>query len=196
MRRPFAFTTIALLGASIVLAVTGAAAKFHMLAAGSYPPNSRVPITTTELNTYVNAEVHNLIGPGIRNVRIETDAGNIARGHADIDFMKVRQAVDAEKPNWLLQQLLAGERPVDITIRVTSGHGMARVDVLRVVISGVVAEGRTLDILISTFLLPTFPDAKIGKEFALDYNIDRLEIVPRKVIVVLKNQPFRAAQSR
>jgi hypothetical protein len=155
--------TLLLLVTTLALAAIGAAEKFHRLAIGAYPPNSRVTITTTEFNSYLDAEIQNLIGPGIRNARVETLAGNIARGHADIDFLKVRQATGGEQPNWILQQLLAGERPVDITIHVTSGHGKARVDVLRVSVSGMVAEGRTLDTLITNFLLPTFPDAKIGK---------------------------------
>jgi hypothetical protein len=171
--------------AVVALATGGAAAKFHALAIGAYPPGSRVPITTREFNSYLQAEMPNFIGPGARNARVETDAGNIARGYVDIDFLKVRQA-HGDRPNWLMSQLLAGERPVEITVRITSGSGKCRVDVLRVAVSGVVAEGRTLDFLISTFVLPTFPDVKIGQDFALDYNIERLEIRPGVVTVVLR----------
>jgi hypothetical protein len=174
--------------AAVALAApTGAAAKFHALAIGAYPPGSRVPISMRELNAYLAAEIPSLIGPGVRHVRIETASGNMVRGTADIDFLKVRQA-HGEKPNWLMSQLLEGERPVEITVRLTSSHGMARVDVLKVAISGVVAEGRTLDFLIDNFVVPTFPDVKIGKDFRLDYNIDRLEILPGQAVVVLRSR--------
>ena len=188
---------VALALAALVLtaAPTGAAAKFHALAMGLYPPGTRVSITTRELNTYLQSEIPLLIGPGVRNARVETDAGNIARGDLDIDFLKVRQA-HGERPGWLLSQLLAGERPVTITVRITSAHGKARVDVLKVAVSGVVAEGRTLDFLITNFVLPTFPDVRIGQDFPLDYNIDHLEIRPGVAWVVLGSQPFRAAQPR
>ena len=182
--------------AAIGAALSGAALKFHGLAVGAYPPGSRVVITTAEFNRYLDAEIPNLIGPGIRNARVETSEGGVVRGTADIDFLKVRQATGGEKPSWLLQTLLSGERPVEITVRVTSGHGMARVDVVRVVVSGVAAEGRTLELLISNVLLPTFPDAKVGKEFAMDYGIDHLEVAPGSVTVVRNHQPFRAAQAR
>jgi hypothetical protein len=182
--------------AGLGAALTGAALKFHKLAVGAYPPGSRVVVTTAEFNRYLDAEIPNLIGPGVRNARVETSDGGVVRGTADIDFLKVRQATGGEKPSWLLQALLSGERPVEITVRVTSGHGMARVDVVRVVVSGVVAEGRTLELLISNVLLPTFPDAKVGKEFALDYGIERLEIAPGACTVVRNSQPFRAAQPR
>jgi hypothetical protein len=167
--------------------VTSAGAKFHGLAIGAYPPGSRVAVTNREFNVYLQSEIPFVIGPGVRNARVETDAGNIARGYLDIDFLKVRQA-RGEKPSWLMTQLLAGERPVAITVRVTSSAGKCRVDVLRVVVSGVVAEGRTLDFLIHNFLLPNFPDAKIGQDFSLDYNIDRLEILPGAVTVVLRRR--------
>jgi hypothetical protein len=160
--------------------------KFHALALGAYPRGSRVPISMREFNPYLATEIPSIIGPGVRNARVETESGNIARGTADIDFLKVRQAY-GEKPNWLMSQLLAGERPVAITVRITSAHGKARVDVLKVAISGVVAEGRTLDFLIANFVVPTFPDVKVSQEFPLDYNIDHLEIRPGQVVVVLRS---------
>ena len=166
-------------------AVTGARAKFHALAIGAYPRGSRVPITMRELNDYLAAEIPVMIGPGVRHVRIETATGNIVRGTADIDFLKVRQA-QGEKPGWLLSQILDGERPVAITVRLTSAHGTARVDVLKVEISGAVAEGKTLDFLISHFVVPTFPDIKIGKTFIMAYNIDQIEIQPNQAVVVLR----------
>jgi len=175
----------ALLACAALATVPGAGAKFHALAVGAYPRGSRVTVGNAEFNAYLATEVPHMIGPGVRNARVETAAGDIVRGTADIDFLKVRQA-HGEAPGWLLSQLLSGERPVAITVRVTSGNRKARVDVLKVAISGVVAEGRTLDFLISNFVVPTFPEVKVGKEFALDYNIDRLEVFPGKVIVVVR----------
>lgn len=166
-------------------ALTDAAAKFHRLALGAYPPGARVAITTAEFNAYLRAEIPVLIGPGVRNARVETESGGIVRGYVDIDFLKVRQA-QGEKPGWLMSQLLGGERPVEITVRITSGRGKARADVLKVAVSGIVAEGRTLDFLIEHFVLPNFPQVKIGQNFAMDYNIDRLDVRPGVVDVVLR----------
>jgi SH3-like domain-containing protein len=175
----------AILASALALASSGAAAKFHALAIGAYPRGSRVPISNAEFNAYLASEIPIMIGPGVRHTHVETASGGIVRGTADIDFLKVRQA-HGEQPGWLMAQLLSGERPVAITVRVTSGNGKARVDVLKVAISGVVAEGRTLDFLISNFVVPTFPDVKVGTDFALDYHLDRLEILPGQVIVVVR----------
>jgi hypothetical protein len=173
--------------AVVALAATGAGAKFHLLAIGAYPPGARVPISSAEFNSYLQSEIPVIIGPGVRNARVEMAAGNIVRGYADIDFLKVRQAY-GEKPNWLMSELLAGERPVAITVRITSGDGKCRVNVLKVAVSGVVAEGQTLEFLIRHFVLPTFPDAKIERDFELGYRIDRLEIRPGAAVVVLRGR--------
>jgi hypothetical protein len=181
------FLALGCAAAVVGLAAIGAAAKFHLLAIGAYPPGSRIAISMPEFNAYLRTEIPQIIGPGVRNARVETDAGNIARGYVQIDFLKVRQA-HGETPNWLVSQLLAGERPVEITVHVTSGGGKCRVDVLRVAVSGVVAEGRTLEFLIQNFVRPTFPDVKIGQDFAMDYNVDRLEIRPGVVTVVVRSK--------
>jgi hypothetical protein len=158
--------------------------KFHALQIDAYPKGARIPFTDREFNTYLQSAIPTFIGPGIRNARIEMDAGGIVRGYADIDFLKLRQA-EGEKPGWLMSQLLAGERPVAITVRLTSGHGKARVDVQRVAVSSLAIEGHALDMLISTFVLPSFPDVKVGKDFALAYHIDHFEFRPGLVTVVL-----------
>jgi hypothetical protein len=159
--------------------------KFHKMEVGAYAPGSRVPIYLRDLNPYLNSIIQLSVPAGLRNVRLETGTNNIIRGTADIDFVKIRQA-RGEAPSWLMSQLMGGERPVEITARLTSAHGVAKVDVLKVSISGVVAEGRMLDFLITTFVVPNFPDAKIGTDFRLDYNIDHFYVQPGVVTVVLK----------
>lgn len=168
----------------LAVALTSAGAKFHSIAEGAYPPGSRVTFTQREINTYVQAEMETAIGPGVRNGHIEIGAGNIVRGTLDIDFLKVRQA-HGDPPGWMLSQLLAGERPVAITARVTSSNGHARVDLVRVEISKVAAEGRTLDFLIENFVLPTFPEIIVDRDFQLGFGIDRIELRPGVAIVVL-----------
>ena len=89
------------------------------------------------------------------------------------------------RPGWLMAWLLEGERPVQVTVRITSGTGEATVDVERVDVSGVTIRGSALDFLISNFLLPYYPEAKIGKPFELGHRIDRLDIQPSGVNVVI-----------
>ena len=85
-----------------------------------------------------------------------------------------------------MRQLLQGEHPVTVTAHIDSGGGRATVDVQRVEVSGVVIEGRMLDYLIQNYLLPYYPDAKVGQPFELSHRIDRLDVQPARVDVILK----------
>jgi hypothetical protein len=180
-----AVSLMAILALYAAASAADVAAKFRDISIGAYPPGSRISFTTRDLNAYIDEQIPSVIGPGVRNARVETGSVNIVRGYLDIDFLKVRQA-HGDKPNWLMSELLAGERPVAITARISSGQGRCRVDVLSVTVSGIVVEGRTLDFLIHNFVLPTFPSVKIAREFELDYHIDHMEIAPGVVTVVLQ----------
>lgn len=143
-------------------------------------PGSRVTMTRAEWNAWVadGAPV------GVTHVRIDLGTNRIT-AFANVDFLKVDRA-SGDAPNWLLSRLLEGDRPVTVTARIQSGKGRVRVDVERVQISGVALEGKALDFLIQAYVLPTYPDAKVGQWIPLSHRMDRIEIDPRTVTVVLK----------
>jgi hypothetical protein len=85
-----------------------------------------------------------------------------------------------------MSKLLEGERPVSVTARIRSAGGRATVDIQRVEISGITIDGRTLDFLIENFLLPMYPSAAISRPFEMGYGIDRLDVSPAAVAVLLK----------
>jgi hypothetical protein len=74
---------------------------------------------------------------------------------------------------------------VSVTARIRSAGGRATVDLQRVEISGVAIDGRTLDFLVENILLPLYPDAVVGRPFVLGHRIERLEIGPAAVGVVI-----------
>jgi len=157
--------------------------KFELIESEKLRPGSRVTLSPSELNAYVANELAESAVQGVRNPRVELGEGS-ASGAALIDFLKLRQAT-GNQPGWLMSKLLAGEKPVRVTARVRSGAGRATVDVERVEISGVVIDGKTLDYLIQNFLLPQFPEAKVGQPFQLAHRVDRLEVKPNAVGVVV-----------
>ena len=85
-----------------------------------------------------------------------------------------------------MSKLLDGERPVEVTAHIRSGGGRATVDVESVKVSGVTIEGRVLDFLIHNYLLPNYPDAKVGQPFELSHGIDRLDVKPALVDVLIR----------
>jgi hypothetical protein len=153
--------------------------KIEQLEGEKLKAGSRVTFTAVEIEAWAAREVPD----GVRNPKLELQPG-IAKGNALIDFGKLRRA-QGYQPGWLMSKLLDGERPVSVTARIRSGGGKATVDVQSVEISGLTIDGKTLDFLIQNFLLAMYPDAVVGKPFELRHRIDRLEIQPASVGVVI-----------
>ncbi len=154
--------------------------KFESIESDRLRPGTRVILSPRELEAWVAQKAPD----GVRNPHLEFQSGAQATGAALIDFGRVRRA-QGHPPGWLMSMLLNGERPVAVTARIRSGEGRAIVDVERVEISGVVIDGATLDFLIRDFLLPLYPNAAVGQPFELGHHIDRLDLQPNAVSVVI-----------
>jgi hypothetical protein len=176
------YVTLAL--ASVALATVGdyasAKRKFDLIDSDRSSPGTRVELTANELNAYIEHEVP----VGVHHPKLEVISPGVTTGTAMIDFGQVRRA-QGYSPGWLMSKLLDGERPVSVTARITSAHGRATVDVQQVVISGVEIDGKTLDFIIRNFLLAMYPDAAVGRPFELGHRIERLDIQPAAVAVII-----------
>lgn len=157
--------------------------KLDAIESGRAKPGSVIVFTPAELNAWAQTRVPQMVD-GISNPRIELGT-NIATGSALVDFLKMRQA-EGIATNPVLAALIEGERPLKVSVRVESGGGHCTVHLLRVEISGIAATGPVLDLLVSAFFRPLFPDAKIGQPFELGDNIDRLDVRPSGVRVAIK----------
>lgn len=172
-------------GASLAAAAyndyASAKQKFDSIEAGRLRSGARVILSFPELNAWASKEVP----AGVRNPQLSVAARDLATGAALIDFGKLERSA-GRQPGWLLSKLLDGERPVTVTARIRSAAGLATVDIQRVEISGLVIDGSALDFLIQNFLIPMYPAAAIGKPFELGHRIDRLDVSPSAVAVLLK----------
>ncbi len=180
--RVYRLVPVLLLSAGLVVAFddyVSARQKFDQIEAGRLRSGSRVTLTPREIDAWVAHEAPD----GVRNPRLELQSG-LATGRAMIDFGKVRRS-QGRPPGWLMSKLLDGERPVTVTASIRSANGQATVDVQRVEISGVAIDGGTLDFLIQNVLLPLYPDAAVGRPFQLGHRIDRLDVQPGAVGVVI-----------
>jgi hypothetical protein len=186
MRRfwPLAFLFLPLLVHSARSDYASCQRKFEVIENDRLKAGSRVTLSQRELNAYVEQELPKVVPQGVREPKLELGAGK-ATGSALIDFVKL-QSAQGKPPGWLMRQLLQGEHPVTVTARIDSAGGRATVNVQSVEIAGITIEGRMLDYLIHNYLLPYYPDAKVGEPFELSHNIDRLEVAPARVDVILK----------
>jgi hypothetical protein len=178
------------LGLAIALAPVGAVSaydfysavlqKFNLISSDRLLAGARIDFSPAELNAYAQHEVP----PGVRNPKLQLAGRGEVTGSAMVDFGKVRRA-QGDQPGWLMSKLLDGERPVSVTVRIGSSGGTAKVDVLRVDVSGIEIDGKVLDFLIQNVLLPLYPNAMVGRTFDLSHRIDRLEVSPAGVSVVI-----------
>ena len=148
------------------------------------PRGSVTVFTPREINAWAEEEVPKTVPRGLRQPRVEL-GWNSATGYALCDFLAMQQG-HGQPPNWFLSRLIEGERPVTVSVGIQSAAGQATVSLRRVEISGVAATGTALDFLVKTFFLPLYPDAQIDRPFRLDYDIDRLEVRPDGVRVILR----------
>lgn len=180
---------VALAGLSLAMACAAdplyesAKRKIDMVQEDRARPGSHVWLSLAELNAYGRKAALDVAPQGLRNPRLELGNG-AAAGSALIDFLKVRQ-IKGPAPNPLLAWFLSGERPVRAEARIESGGGRATVHLQKVTVSWMTAQGAVLDFLIENFLLPFYPDAKIGTPFELKHNVERFEISPAGVNVII-----------
>jgi hypothetical protein len=108
----------------------------------------------------------------------------VAAGTAIVDFGEIRRG-QGKPPGWLLSKLLDGQRPVSVTARIASARGQATVTVERVEINGVSIDGKALDFLIESFVVPLYPTAAVDRPFQLGDRIERLDVQPSGVGVLI-----------
>ena len=149
--------------------------KFREIETRQAKPGSRIPISSQEINAYVETELPLVAPKGVRKPHVHLAGNNTATGSALVDFIQLRSA-QGKPTSWLLRKLLEGEKEVKVTTRVTSGNGTATVDVERVEVGGLPIQGAALDFLINNYLVPNYPDAKIGRPFKLHQRVDRIEV--------------------
>jgi len=157
--------------------------KFSLIEHDRLRPGSRVVLTPQELNAYARREVAEVAPDGVRDPKLELGPGT-ATATAFIDFGKLRRAA-GKPPGRIMAYLIDGERPVTITANIRSSGGTATVDVQSVEISGVTIEGRMLDYLIRNYLMQAYPKAKVGQPFELGHHIEKLDVQPDAVGVLI-----------
>jgi hypothetical protein len=162
----------------------GVSKKLDLIQSGQAKPGAVFRFTPAELNAWVRVKAPSVITDGFRQPQLVLGNGE-ATATALIDFLKVRHANGIET-NWLIAQLIQGEKLVKARASIQSAHGRATVHVVRVEVGGLAVTGAALDFLVQNFFLPFYPEAKIDEPFDLAGNVDRIEITPAEARVYIR----------
>ena len=157
--------------------------KIDLIQQNRVARGSTVTIGRDELNLYVRNYVARTFRQGVRGVRVDLGYNRVAAS-AYIDFPALRRSI-GQPLGRIMTMLLAGERRVEVEARIRSGGGKAQVDIERVRVSNLSITGAALDYLIRNFLLPYYPNAAVGRPFPLDHGVERLEVRPTDIRVVV-----------
>jgi hypothetical protein len=167
-------------GGATVDELRSATQKVDAIKSDRLRAGTRVDLSLAELNAWVRSQAP----AGVRDTELRIDSAGVATGSGIVDLAKVSRSQGFD-PGWLLSRLLEGERPVKVTARIHSANGSARVDVERAEIGGLEIDGKTLELLIQYVLLRVYPNATVGQSFELGHHIERLDIQPAMVAVVI-----------
>jgi hypothetical protein len=157
--------------------------KLNLLETGQAKPGSVIVFTPEDIRAWLQTRIPQMFD-GIRDPQIRLGMATLT-GSAFIDFVKVRQS-EGDSTNPVIAKLIEGERPVKVSVRVESARGQATVHVAQVEISDLAITGSVLDFMIKAIFLPLFPNAHINEPFELKDNIERIEIRPSGIRVIVK----------
>jgi hypothetical protein len=157
--------------------------KLDSISDGKLKPGAVVTLSLREINAWIHEKAVKAFPEGIRNEHIDLGPGT-ADGNALVDLTKISKAKNSVNP--LIARLIEGERPLRVAIRIESANGRATVFLTHVELSGVAIDGSILDFLIKHFVQPRYPDIKINEPIDLDFNIERIEIQPSGVRILIK----------
>lgn len=143
----------------------------------------RIQMPQRELAAYLRAQADAIAPKAVHNTKVEPfeGGGNVS---ANVNFLELNKARGGQS-NWMMEKMLDGERLVKVTVHVQTEHGKARVNVDRVEVGGAAIQGAPLDYLIEHYVRPQFPNAKVDQWFTMDHRIDRIEIHPAGVTVII-----------
>ena len=147
-------------------------------------PGSTVSFSVAEANAYAREEARKEVGDGVRNTKVWFGNGT-ASGSATIDFVKV-QTARGKPPGMLMRLMLEGEKDVQVTVRVESRARQAKIDVDEVYINGLGIPKSAVNMLIEYYVMPRYPEAKIGQWFELRHRVDSIGVTPAGVALKFK----------
>jgi len=181
--RKIVHCAVGLAFASVIYASDSLEEKF-LEVQDRYENGSEAPkdfeIDETEANVYLRQEGGQQLPEGVESPWIKFD-DSLAVVGATLDL----DALEDELPDSMIFQLLSGRVPVELTARLNGDAGIGKLDVERVVLSGVELPPELIASLVdgrdtSGFLPPGF---RIGQAFTLPFDLESIRLTRGAAVV-------------
>ncbi len=140
---------------------------------------SPVEFRQSEIDAYVQQELSPLFPKGIEQVQIALEQGLIS-GSSRINFDRL-EASDGKR-NLLLAALLRGEHTLGIVASLKTQNRMGSYEVSKILLDDREVPKPLVDLLIEKYVVAKYPAAKPNTPFPLPYNIERIDILPGRLV--------------
>ena len=146
-----------------------------------YPDSAPTVMTEEEINDYMVSGRFKL-PVGVKKVRLEGQSG-VVTGQMLVDFDEIRAGQRSSNP---LLSIFSGTHSVRVEADAFGSGGAGRVHVRSMSIDGVDVPRFLLEIFVSKFLKPKYPNVGLDSEFKLPNRIDVATVGYHKLTVSQK----------
>ena len=152
--------------------------KLDKLTASGKHPSNTVEFRESEINSYLRHDVAEMFPKGLREVNIHPLENSIS-ANVRINFDEIESA----EKNFLISALFRGEHALEVIASLKAQNHTGSYDLVGVRLDQKEIPKPLVDLLMQKFVLPKYPLAKPNTSFPLPYNIEKIDIVPGKLIV-------------
>jgi hypothetical protein len=143
-------------------------------------PAKPVEFKQSEIDAYVQHELAPQFPKGVEQVQIQLGQGSIS-ANSRINFDELETSEGKKNP--LLAALFRGEHALAIVAGLKSQNGMGSYEVSKVILDDREIPKPLVDMLIQKYIVAKYPAAKPNTPFPLPYKIDRVDVLPGKLVV-------------
>ncbi len=156
--------------------------KLSLLTSEKTKPVSRtLEFSQAELDGYLFHQVAPLFPKGLQDVRIQLLDGSL-KANSKINFDEYEKSTAGAK-NSLLSALFSGEHTLDVFAEFKSESRTGSYEVSKVLLDQKEIPKPLVDLLIQKYVVPKYPAAKPNSPFPLPYRIEKMDILPGKLVV-------------
>lgn len=134
-----------------------------------------------EIDSYLHYQLSALYPKGLDEIRVQI-LDDAFRARARVNFDELQSGIKAGKVT-VMSSLFTGVHELELDGKLTARNREGSYDILGLSLDHTEIPKPLIDLLVDKFVKPKYPDVVPNKEFALPYDIDRIECRQGKLTI-------------
>jgi hypothetical protein len=134
-----------------------------------------------EIDSFLHYEVSQFYPQGLQEVHVKL-LNDLLSANAKINFDEIQSTENSAGNTWI-SSIFSGVHTLEATGKIKTNNGAGSYDILGVRLDQKEIPKPLVSLLITKLVLPKYPEAKPNTNFELPYKINRIEILPGKLVV-------------